>query len=141
MRAIIATLAAVLTFALSGCGAPPPLDVTGAISVPGGITAGGSEGGNYQPCITSGGYSDIRAGAQVVVTSAEGKVLAVSKLDKGALSVPSGASWGERSCVFSFRAQVPAGQDFYGVEVAHRGAVVYPAARMREHLVLSLGDR
>lgn len=122
---------------LSACAAEP-ITVAGAIAVPGGFAEGGLAGGPGQVCAVGGGYSDIRAGAQVVVTDDAGRTLALGQLGDGTLRLPDLEHWGTRSCVFPFSVQVPGGHDFYGVEVTHRGVVRYSAGQLRQPVELSL---
>lgn len=68
-----------------------------------------------QPCAGSGGYSDIRDGAQVTVTDETGKLLGVGSLNEGV-----GVSG---SCLLTFDTiEVPKAK-FYSVEVSHRGKI------------------
>jgi hypothetical protein len=137
-RSAALVLAAVL---LAACATPPdPITVTGTIAVPGGYAADGLEGGPGQLCAVDGGYADLRAGAQVVVTS-EGKTLALGRLGDGKLQLPDLDEWGTRSCVFPFSVQAPGGYDFYGVEVTHRGVLRYTAEQLRQPVEMSLGRR
>ncbi len=80
------------------------------------------------------GFSDIRVGAQVTVTDAAGKVLAVSSLDVGqAKGIAAGADGMKRAttCELAFRvAGVASGQGPYGVEVSHRGVLRYDEGRL-----------
>jgi hypothetical protein len=82
-------------------------------------------------CWGSGGYADIKRGTQVTVTDANGKVIALGQLGGGRVS--------GTACVLLFALDVPAGQDFYGVEIAHRGAVRYTVDQMHRQLSLGLG--
>ena len=82
-------------------------------------------------CTGDGGYSDIAAGAQVVVTDAAGATVAVGRLGEG--------SWVGAHCEFPFAVDVPSGSEFYGIEVSHRGVVQYPRRRLADPIVLTLG--
>lgn len=128
-------LAAMILFAC----APEPVTVTGTLTVPGGYTEAGLEGGSGQLCAVDGGYADIRAGAQVVVTDDGGKTLVLGQLGAGKLRLPDLEHWGTRSCVFPFSVQAPGGHDFYGVEVTHRGVVRFTAEQLRRPVEMSLG--
>lgn len=136
---------ALIALALTSCGGDQPISVIGTMSVAGGDSANGASDGNGAPCEMSGGYSDIKSGAQVVVTDAGSKTLALGALGPGKLLLPNNDDtplykWVARRCVFPFSvANVPAGQQFYGVEVSHRGRVQYPADRIAQPLDLSLG--
>lgn len=84
-------------------------------------------------CSGSGGYSDISAGTQVAVYSASGDVIGVGALRSGTRTSPS-------TCVFDVHVpNVPLGESFYQVEVAHRGMITVTAADA-EYVMLSLGD-
>ena len=67
-----------------------------------------------QPCSGTGGFADLRNGAEVLITDSTGAYLTVAYLESGhgvALS---------NNCVFSFSTKVPAGLGMYGVKVTHR---------------------
>jgi len=135
-------LAVALAFLVTGCATPPnPVTVTGTLAVPGGYTDAGLEGGPGQLCAVDGGYADIRAGAQVVVTDDAGKTLALGQLGDGKLTLPDPQEWGTRSCAFPFTVQAPGGHSFYGVEVTHRGVVRYTAEQVRQPVEMSIGRR
>lgn len=86
------------------------------------------------PCSGDGGYSDIREGAQVVITDASSATLAVGALRSGRRN-----STGD--CEFPFTVGgVPTGHQFYGIEISHRGRLQYPAAKLKTPLQLSLGN-
>ncbi|MGW6503003.1 hypothetical protein [Nonomuraea angiospora] len=138
MRSAPAALALAAVFLAAGCGSAP-ITVTGTIAAPGGFTNGGLAGGPGQLCAMGGGYSDIRAGAQVVVTDDAGKTIAVGQLEPGKILLPRADAWGTRSCVFPFTVQAPGGYRFYGIEVTHRGVVRYTAEQLRQPVEMSLG--
>jgi hypothetical protein len=71
-------------------------------------------------CTGAGGYSDIKTGAEVVISDDGGKTLAISSLTAPMLS---GDVAGR--CIFGFAADVPPGKHFYSVTVTHRGAVKF----------------
>ena len=72
----------------------------------------------------AGGYSDIDMGAGVVLTNQDKKIIGVSVLDRGS----PGHTW---SCYFPFTIRnVPANEEYYAVEVTHRGAIVHSRADM-----------
>lgn len=139
LRPVPVALALAAVLAVGCAASPDPMAVTGALSVPGGFTEGGLAGGPGQPCAVGGGYADIRAGAQVVVTDASGRTLALGELGDGKLRLPDLDVWGTRSCVFPFSVQVPGGHDFYGIEVTHRGMVRFTAEQLRQPVEMSLG--
>lgn len=67
-------------------------------------------------CQGSGGYDDIRTGAQVVVKDGSGKLLGTS-------SLLSGTASDSFSCDFAFFVDDVPDADFYSVEVSHRGEI------------------
>lgn len=85
-------------------------------------------------CLDTGGYSDINEGASVTVYDASGKVAAVGRLGKGI--------YASFVCTFPIDvANVPDGQQFYQVEVTHRGKVSVTADQAKAGKVsLSLGS-
>lgn len=84
-------------------------------------------------CQGSRGFDDIREGAQVIVTDADGKTVAVSRLGRGTASTST-------SCVFPVEIKgVPGGSDFYGITVSHRRGLTYSADEIRQPLQLTLG--
>lgn len=73
-------------------------------------------------CHGGGGYGDIAYGSAVTVTDEAGKIVGLSKLERGYES-------GQYLCEFAFTVTgVEAGHPFYGIEVAHRGVVKYAEA-------------
>ncbi|WP_320067855.1 hypothetical protein [Micromonospora sp. RTGN7] len=122
--------------AASATTAPANRGVAGALTLddPAGFTWSSDTG-----CVGTGGYADIREGAQVVITDAAGATIGLGKLDQGKLD---GTLPGRTAdiCKFTFHlASVPSGKGFYGVEVAHRGTVQYPEDKVFGALALTLG--
>lgn len=111
------------------------------VSRSGGVTIKGTlrlfDLGEFTPsvgsCAGHGGYSDIRAGAQVVITDAEANTIALGSLGLGK---PDGSSF----CVFPFTVQDVPGRSYYGVEVSHRGRVQYSRGDVGKELALTLGS-
>ncbi|MEU1558836.1 hypothetical protein ABZ517_39905 [Streptomyces scabiei] len=76
----------------------------------------GAVGDGLGGCEGSGGYDDISEGTAVTVYDAAGTVVATGQLGDSALS--SG------TCTFDVAVEgVPRGEDFYKVEISHRGTV------------------
>ncbi|MDX3615347.1 hypothetical protein OG920_18775 [Streptomyces europaeiscabiei] len=76
----------------------------------------GAVGDGLGGCEGSGGYDDITEGAAVTVYDAAGTVVATGQLGDSTLS--SG------TCTFEVAVEdVPRGEDFYKVEISHRGTV------------------
>jgi hypothetical protein len=112
---------------------PATFTLSGTVGVQAGPTLRGQPG---WPCATSGGYTDVHEGAQVVVTDRAGKTVALSRLTSGQIQ---GDGY-ERRCLFKFQVPaVPAGQSFYGVTVADRGTQQYDEAEARAGVALTLG--
>lgn len=85
-------------------------------------------------CVGQGGYSDIKVNVQVVVTDGAGKTVGIGRAEnftnKGLF------------CAYEFLVpDVPAGLDFYGVEVSKRGRVQYSEEQLRSGVTLTLGVR
>lgn len=104
-----------------------------AIPISGTVTLNDGFGVEGLPCSGEGGYGDIREGAQVVVTDAASKTLAVGALGPGRRDA-------KQDCEFAFSVTAPSGQQFYGLEISHRGRLQYSAAQVSKPLQLSLGD-
>lgn len=104
-----------------------------AISVHGTMELDSSSGvvTSGSSCYGSGGFSDIAAGAQVVISDDSGATLTITHLDSG--------SGGLGHCIFSFEATIPKGKGFYGVTVTHRGTVKFPESQIGAPTV-SLGS-
>ncbi len=84
-------------------------------------------------CRGSGGYDDLREGAQVVVTDATGKSIGIGTLGTGVSNT--------NICTWEFSVTVPAGGGIYGVEVSHRGKLQYSEADLAGRpLKLSIGS-
>lgn len=129
---LIAAVAAVLLAAAGVSGwlllRGDTISVTGHVEIAGdgfAKLAGGS-------CQGDGGYSDIRPGAQVVVTDAGGTTIAIGRL--------GGGSWIGSHCELPFEVDVPGGSDFYGIQIASRNTVQYEADRLSSPIVLTIGD-
>lgn len=145
------------TILLTGCGTtqPKPAATPAAFKITGTITVAAGEGSDSTlggACLTDGGYSDIRTGAQVTVTNESGKVIALGSLDAGHTSdtlmlptfnpdtaVVENAPKATQ-CVFGFTVPgVPEGESFYSIEVAHRGQLRYDRAKLSAALTFNLG--
>jgi hypothetical protein len=86
-------------------------------------------------CSGSGGYSDIDTGSSVTVYDGSGAVVATGMLGSGRASSSS-------TCEFAVTVpNVPAGSDFYQVEVSHRGKVTVEGRRLEtDGVSLTLGS-
>lgn len=88
---------------------------------------------NGVSCNPDGGYSDISAGTQVVVTDAAGATIGIGSLKNGENEI--------EGCVFAFRVEnVPIGHDFYGIAIGKRGNIKYTPEQLAKPVELSLGD-
>jgi hypothetical protein len=86
-------------------------------------------------CSGSGGYSDIDTGSSVTVYDGSGAVVATGILGSGRATSSS-------TCEFAVTVpDVPAGSDFYQVEVSHRGKVTFEGRRLQtDGFSLTLGS-
>jgi hypothetical protein len=110
----------------------PTFDLSGTLSLAKASTYGMRDDG-YRKCEGTGGYSDISEGTSVTVYDAAGTVLALGKLE--------GSKFRNGDCEFTFTVTaVPAGEQFYQVEVAHRGKVSFPSDKARSGVGLTLGS-
>lgn len=122
---------------------PAALKIQGTVTVEAGIASDGDLGGE---CVTDGGYSDIRSGAQVTVKDATGVVVALGALDPGKTvdnreSVIAEGEFVATKCVFGFTvSDAPEGGQFYSVEVSHRGELRYTRSDLDKTLNLTLGS-
>lgn len=90
-----------------------------------------------ESCWGRGGYDDIRGGAQVVVTDADGVTVGVGRLIDGDPTVYDDRA---SSCVFRWEIpNVPDGSSFYAVEISHRGKVQFSRADITRSISLTLG--
>lgn len=88
------------------------------------------------PCTGMGGYSDIAAGTQVVISDETGTTIAVGRLQPG---VAIGTPPVGHACRLRFSVNAPGGHSFYGIEISHRGRLQYPRAALDQPLALTLG--
>lgn len=137
----LAALAAISSCALTlaACGAthadkPKTFAVHGIVNL---MDIDGFTHPDGSSCSGSSGYDDISSGAQVTISDAGGKTIALGELRDGEL-----ISDGELAvaCQFPFTVRrVPAGKKFYGVEVSHRGVVRYTSQDAHDRVRLTLG--
>lgn len=100
--------------------------VTGTVTLPNGdfINTGNA-------CYGMGGFEDMRPGAKVTVTDAAQRTVAVGVIESAREAVTE--------CHLAFRVEdVPRGEDFYGLEVTHRGRLQYTAGELEQSLTISL---
>ncbi|MFG2540636.1 hypothetical protein ACGFU4_35900 [Streptomyces sp. NPDC048511] len=106
-------------------------DLTGEFTLTEGVISdsiGGCEG--------DGGYGDIGIGTSVTVYDAAGSVIATSALFISTYDEAAG------SCTYDVSVEdVPAGEDFYQVEISHRGKIQLSAEEAQSGAFAgSLGD-
>lgn len=108
-------VAAAVLPALAGCG-QSEFDMRGEFYASGSITSQ-----MRPPCYGYRGMSDLNQGTSVTVYDASGTIV-------GAGVLGSGTSPDRMGCMFPFEVKgVPAGEDFYQVEISHRGRVTVSA--------------
>jgi hypothetical protein len=110
---------------------PGTFEIKGTISVPSStyVTSGGDQPGGF--CTVKDGYEDLRTGASVAVTNADGDVVGVSSL----VDIDRAAS----ECRYSFEVPgVPDGSPSYGIEVGNRGVVEYARDELDDSVELPL---
>ncbi|MFF2124411.1 hypothetical protein ACFVW1_03235 [Streptomyces olivochromogenes] len=101
---------------------PDTFTLTGDFKLTDGATSDGLGG-----CEGTGGYDDIAEGAAVTVYDAAGSVIATGSLGSSSYDVPN--------CNFDVSIDgVPGGEDFYKVEVSHRGTVQLNADQAKNGL-------
>jgi hypothetical protein len=99
--------------------------------------------GNMQvgeDCLSgSSDYPDIDQGAQVVITTSSGTVIATTALGAGhqAQELPGYGAFGD-FCNYPFSVKVPGGQAQYGVTVSHRGTIWFTPQQMAKGPGLTL---
>lgn len=135
----------VMVLAMAGCGVKEPDTITidGVVTVVGDLVVVGDDGA----CpVNTGGYSDIRNGAQVKVSDGGGTVVTVGSLGEGKPTSPLGydetveAGGYTNRCEFPFSiAGVPADLPVYGIEVSQRGAVMFNKDQVGSPVALQLG--
>lgn len=87
----------------------------------------GSHGDPGSQCAGSGGYDDMRTGAQVRVSDQTGEVIAVGRLESGEAVE---ARFVGTDCEFAFTVDDVPDVDVYTIEVSHRGGISYDRAEM-----------
>lgn len=141
---IYAAAGAVLALLLAGAAfllRDQSFTVTGTITVidsnGNGLTFGPGSG----QCHGRGGYSDLTETTQVVITDAAGTVVATGAVDGFGTPAASAGRVSPDRCVLAFTVKdVPAGHDFYTIEVARRGKLTYPAEHYGKPLRLQIGS-
>lgn len=83
------------------------------------------------PCEGEGGYGDINASTQVIVTNGRGDALTRTSLGQGRVS--------DLSCRYEFEFEVTEGEETYVVAVGRRGETSYTFEEIKRGIQLSLG--
>jgi hypothetical protein len=89
-----------------------------------------------ESCQGSGGYEDIRPGADVTIRNETGATIATGALGSGEYASGFG-------CDYDFSVEGVPDAAFYRIEVSHRGEVEYSKSEMEQQdwtVQLSLGD-
>lgn len=127
--------------AIAASSAPATFKITGTLHLKQGEFSWNST--SDPTCQGLNGYADLRAGAQVTVTDAAGKKLAVGALYKGLagdFTTNTDGSQRASSCELPFDVDgIPSGVGPYGVEVSHRGVQTYSEAQLTSGRPLTLG--
>lgn len=150
---VIVTIAAVLLLAACGSNTdqvsdsptpstPATLTVAGTVTVEADTMS--SEHAMGGACVTDGGYSDIRTGAQVTVADSAGKAIALGALESGYVTEVFGPGTAVEGmaykCSFGFTVNdVPSSEQIYSVGVSHRGKVNFTRDKLNEPLALTIG--
>lgn len=134
LTAIIASLVAVLA---AGTGAyfllkPGEFTITGSVVVESSGVYPDTAAPGESCRFLSSGHRDL-PGAQVVVTDASGTVVATSRLDSGYYTTSP-----RQGCEFRFRATVPDGEKFYGLQVGRREGMTLTRDELNKPLELTL---
>lgn len=99
-------------------------------------------GNSVAECRGKAGFDDLREGAQVVVTNAAGRTVAIGHLGTGKSATTGGGDSVVRlvACTFPIKVEdVPDGENFYGITVTHRGTQQYTREQLRQPIHLTLG--
>lgn len=88
-------------------------------------------GDDGDPCEGEGGYGDLNASTQVIVSNGEGDQLARTELGPGTLDT--------YTCEFEFEFEATEGEDSYLVEVGDRGTVSHTWTELKGGPALSIG--
>jgi len=107
---------AVAAAAAMASGSAESHTVTGSIELHSSSSSYLSEG---ESCSGVGGYSDMNEGAQVTLRNGKDESLAIGQLGSGVYDSTS------RACVFKYTLTNVPKEDFYRVQVSHRGELEY----------------
>jgi hypothetical protein len=120
----------------SSPGASPTFVLNGTLKLVG--TATQSLSFNGTTCQGIGGYSDLTAGAAVIVQDPQGHTIATGSLGEGFSSVADQQT--EDACWIPFTvSSIPEGPSSYSVTITHRGTQVVSATEAHGGLALTIG--
>lgn len=129
---LVVAIAAVVVLALAGAGIYLATS-SGGITVTGTLELSHREDLDGHCDTGLPGFTDIHGGTQIVVTDSGGKTLAIGRLG-------TGTALRKALCVYEFTVDDVSGdEDFYAIEVAHRGKVQYSRADLDKPIRLSVG--
>lgn len=131
MTALVAAGAAVFmgaTFGVTLLLIPDPVTIAGQLV----LTDKSLDAAAGAACAGRGEYSDIRRGAQVVITDETGTTMALADLGQG-------RSVGTNMCSFPFTVPDLPGRSFYGVEIGNRVKVQFTPEQVAGPITLTLG--
>lgn len=90
-------------------------------------------------CWGDGGYDDIAIGSPITITDETGTVIGIGHIDTSQASEFAPDFTMPGRCTFGIMAKnIPANHDFYGVEVAHRGAVKYTKTDLANSITMTI---
>lgn len=104
------------------------------------LTGGAANVGG--PCGVSAGYSDIQAGAEVLISDAAGVKIAVGHLEAGTAEQGSTDAVADGRCIFPFHvSDVPGASALYSVHVGNtfRGDATYDKHDLYQGVSLNIG--
>lgn len=125
---------------------PDAFTANGTISLPidepatQALTGGGAYIGG--PCGVAAGYSDIRTGADVVISDAAGVKIAVGHLEAGTAEQGPTDAVADGRCIFTFHvSDVPGTSALYSVHVGNtfRGEATYNKHDLYQGVTLAIG--
>lgn len=145
-RRICASLLATAGLAAGACSSSHPAPTTAAaattpstVVIQGTLTLGIASfiNGDDSPiCVGYTGYTDITAGAPIVIGDQSGTTIATGQLAAGHVQ---GSGSGLR-CAFAFDIAAPAGKSFYTITISHRGTQTFSADQIKQAIMLTLGN-
>lgn len=131
---VVAAATTVVMILLVGSRGPGTFTVEGTVELKSGQFDW--QDGNPATCSGSGLYSDMHGGADVSISDASGKTIAVGRFQTGSprgIKSDGSADW----CSLWFTISgIPRGAEPYGLWITHRGPKPYTEAQLRQRLTL-----